>query len=123
MLPLVGIPPTIEVGLAPYRKIFCRTPGFEQVSRYISGLILSPNKTLPGIYGQQVWPEGEGVSRRAMQAAVFEAGWDSEGLLPCHRAVVAADHRGRGREVIGLDWTFAHHERGEQSFGVKRAYD
>lgn len=60
MLPLVGIPPTIEVGLAPYRKIFCRTQGFEQVSRYISGLILSPNKTLQGIYGQQVWLEGEG---------------------------------------------------------------
>jgi hypothetical protein len=113
----------IEIGLAPYREIFCRTEGFEPVSRYVSGLILSPNKTLQGIYGQQVWPEGEGVSRRAMHAAVFEAGWDSEGLMPCHRAVVAAEHRGRGREVIGLDWTFAHHERGEQIFGVKRAWD
>lgn len=123
MLPLVGILPTIEVGLAPYREIFCRTEGFEHVSRYGTGLMLSPNKTLQGIYGQQVWPVGEMVSRRAMHAAVFEAGWDSEGLLPCHRAVVAADHRGQGREVIGLDWTFAHHERGEQIFGVKRAYD
>src|SRR5512144_2754222 len=123
MLPLVGILPTIEVGLAPYRELFCRAAGFEHVSRYVTGLILSPNKTLQGIYGQQVWSEDAGGSRRAMHAAVFEAGWDSAGLMPCHRAVVAAEHRGRGREVIGLDWTFVHHGRGEQICGVKRAYD
>lgn len=55
---------------------------FEHVSRYITGLLLSPNKTLQGIHGQQVWPETADVSRRAMHAGVFEAGWDSEGLLP-----------------------------------------
>ena len=46
MLPLVGIPPTIEVGLAPYRGRFCRTDGFEHVSCYVMGLILSSNKTV-----------------------------------------------------------------------------
>ena len=39
------------------------------------------------------------------------------------RAVVAADHRGCGREVISLDWTQAHHERGPQIYGVKEAFD
>ena len=37
-----------------------------------------------------------------------------------HRAVVSRDHRGRGREVIGVDWTQAHHERGPRIYGVKR---
>ena len=25
--------------------------------------------------------------------------------------------------MIGIDWTFAHHERGKEIFGVKKAYD
>ena len=121
MLPLVGVPPTIASLLSEYRDIFCREEGFAHVSRYVSGLLLSGNKTLQGIYGNQVFLKP--VSRRAMHEAVFEAGWDSEGLMPRHRALVAPQHRDRGREVIGLDWTFAHHEKGSKIFGVKRAYD
>lgn len=122
MLPLTGVPQTIAERFAPYRDLFCRAAGFEHVSRYLTGLLLSENKTLQAIYAQGV-DGGERVSRRAMHAAVFEAGWDSAGLMKQHRAVIAPEHRGRGREVIGLDWTIAHHERGEKIFGVKRAYD
>jgi hypothetical protein len=106
-----------------YREVFCRDEGFEHVSRYVSGLVLSPNKTLQGIYAQQVWPEGREVTRRAMHAAVFEAGWSSAALMQRHREVIAQEHRGRGREVIGVDWTLAHHDRGPQIYGVKKAYD
>lgn len=81
MLPLVGVPPTIAAGIKNYREVFCREAGFEHVSRYVSGLVLSPNKTLQGIYAQQVLPDGEEVSRRAMHAAVFEAGWGPEALM------------------------------------------
>lgn len=123
LLPLVGVPAVVKDGLEPYREVFCREAGFEHVSRYVTGLLLSPNKTLQGIYAQQVWPDKPGVSRRAMHAAVFEAGWDSEGLLPRHRAVVAAEHRGRGLEVMGLDWTYVHHDRGPTIYATKRAYD
>jgi hypothetical protein len=123
MLPLVGAPPTIAAGMKKYREVFCRDEGFDHVSRYVSGLVLCENKTLQGIYAEQVWPEGEGVTRRAMHAAVFEAGWSSEELMKEHRAEVARDHRGRGREVIGVDWTQAHHERGPRIYGVKEAYD
>ena len=55
MLPLVGVPPLVKAGLAPYRDLFCREAGFEHVGRYITGLLLSPQKTLQGIYGQQVY--------------------------------------------------------------------
>src|SRR5262245_49717499 len=51
-----------------------------------------------------------------MHAAVFEARWSSEELMVKHRALVAADHRGGGgREIIALDWTLSHHERGTQN--------
>src|SRR5919201_5049030 len=123
MLPIIGGPETIRQGLAPYRPLFCREGGFEHVSRYVTGLILSPNKTLQGIYDLQVWGTDEKPSRRAMHEAVFEAGWDADALLPLHRQVVAPAHRGRGREVISLDWTYAHHERGPQIWGVKKAWD
>lgn len=42
--------------------------------------------------------------------------------MKAHRAEVARGHRGRGREVIGVDWTQAHHERGPRIYGVKEAY-
>ncbi len=123
MFPLVGIPPTVSTFLSQYRKIFCRREGFDHICRYLTGLLLSANKTLEGIHAQQIWEEGKGTKRRAMHAAIFEAGWDSPGLMPHHRKIVAPDHRGRGREIISIDWTFSHHERGEEIFGVKRGYD
>ena len=105
MLPIVEVPETIRQGLVKYRTLFCRDAGFEHVSRYITGLILSPNKTLQGIHALQVWEAAPGPSRRAMHEAVFEAGWAAETLMPHHRRVIAPEHRGRGREVLSLDWT------------------
>ena len=75
MLPIIEVPQTIASGMEKYRDVFCREEGFEHVSRYVTGLIISPNKTLQGIYDLQVW-EGDPPSRRAMHEAVFEAGWE-----------------------------------------------
>jgi hypothetical protein len=72
----------------------------------VSGLIRSPKNTLPGMY-----------------AAVFEAGWSSAALMQRHRAVMAREHRGRGRDVIGVDWTLVPHDRGPHIYGVKKASD
>jgi hypothetical protein len=88
----------------------------------VAGLLVSPNKTLQGIYANQVW-EGDKPSRRAMHEAVFEAGWEVDELLPRHRAGIAPEHRNRGREVISLDWTLVHHERGPQIYGTTKSYD
>jgi hypothetical protein len=122
MLPMVGVPDTIRKGLRPYRDLFRRAEGFEHVSRYVTGLIVSPNKTLQGIYANQVW-EADKPSRRVMHEAVFEAGWDAEELLPRHRRVIAPEHQKRGREVISLDWTLVHHERGPHIYGTTKSYD
>ena len=54
---------------------------------------------------------------------MFESSWGSEALIQQHRAVMAPDHRGRGREVISLDWTFAHHDGGPEIYGVDKSYD
>jgi len=122
MLPMVGVPETIRKGLRPYRDLFRRAEGFEYVSRYVTGLIVSPNKTLQGIYAQQVWEEYK-PTRRTMHEAVFEAGWEAEELLPRHRTLIAPEHRGRGREVISLDWTLVHHDRGPHIYGTAKSYD
>ena len=122
MLPMVGVPETIRKGLQPYRELFRRAEGFEYVSRYVAGLIVSPNKTLQGIYANQVW-EDHKPTRRTMHEAVFEAGWEAEELLPRHRTLIAPEHRGRGREVISLDWTVVHHERGPHIYGTTKSYD
>lgn len=123
MVPFVGVPQTITQGLSAYREVFCRNEGFEHVSRYISGLLLSENKTLQAIHAQQVDVEGEASRRRAMHAAVFEAGWESDELMAQHRAIVGKQHQGGGRASISLDWTLSHHEDGFEIYGVKRSYD
>jgi hypothetical protein len=147
MWPLVGIPQTIGQGLNTYRSVCFRDAGFAHLSRYVTGLLLSPDKTLPGIYSQWVFPEGESVSRRAMHEAVFEAGWDREALMVQHRRAVAQrsqglgrqvigfaeaarhsgpgppESQGLGRQVIGFAWIFAHHERSRRIYGVKRSFD
>jgi len=102
--------------------LFRRDEGFEYVRRYVTGWLGSPNKTLQGIYANQVWPEKK-PSRRARHEAGFEADWNAEELLPCHRALIAPEHRKRGREVISLDWTLGHHERGPEIYGVPKSYD
>ena len=86
MLPILEVPETN--GMTKYRDVFCRSEGFEHVSRYVTGLVISPNKTLGGIYNLQVW-DGDKPSRRAMHEAVFEAGWDSDEFIRQHRAEVA----------------------------------
>ena len=121
--PLAGITPTIQTFMASYREVFCRAAGFEHVSRYVSGLLLSANKTLQGIYDQIVWPAGKPVSRRAMHEAVFEAGWNREALMSRHRETIAPHYRGRGRAVVSLDWTFAYHPYSQKIYGAKEAYD
>jgi hypothetical protein len=122
MLPIVDVPETISEYMKGYRDIFCRGAGFDHVCRYIAGLILSPNKTLQGIHDHQVW-DGCKLSRRSMHEAVFESGWDSVDFMKRHREVVSGDHQSRGREVIVLDWTLGHHDRGPCIYGVKKSYD
>src|SRR5512134_3774164 len=122
MLPITCVPETLAKGMASFRKIFRRAEGFEHICRFITGLIISPNKTLQGIYDAQVW-DREAPSRRAMPEAVFESGWDSAAFIEQQRAEVAQAYRGRGRQVLSLEWTLAHHERGPEIHGVIKAYD
>jgi hypothetical protein len=122
MLPVVGVPTTVQRQMRPYRDLFRRSEGFEYVSRYVTGLLVSPNKTSQGIYAAQVW-EGNKPGYRAMHEAVFEAGWDAEELLLRHRELIAPEHRRRGCEVISLDWTLVHHERGPHIYGTTKSYD
>ena len=60
---------------------------------------------------------------RTMHEAVFEAGGEAEELLPRHRRLIAPEHRNRGREVISLDWTLVHPERGPHIYGVTKSDD
>ena len=122
MLPIIRVPEILAKGMESFRKIFCRAEGFEHICRFITGLILSPNKTLQGIYDLQVW-EGEGPSRRAMHEAVFESGWDGAAFIQQHRGEVAQAYQGRGRQVVWLDWTLAHHGRGPKIQAVTKSYD
>lgn len=124
MLPIVSIPASIEEALRSYRTIFSREEGFAWVSRYLTGLLVSPNKTVQGIYDLLVWPDSEHApSRRAMHASLFETGWSSDALIGHHRQEVGHLYRAGGRSGLSLDWTFSHHDRGPEIYGIKKQYD
>ena len=71
MLPFVECRRLSRRAWLPYRDLFCRDEGFTHISRYITGRILSPNKTVQRIYDLQVW-DAESPSRRAMHASLRE---------------------------------------------------
>jgi|SRR5262245_11870239 len=72
MVLMTGVPPTIANGMQNYHDVFFREAGYEHVSRYVSGLVLSKNKTLQAIHAQQVWPEGKEVSRSFYPLFLFD---------------------------------------------------
>ena len=93
MIPIIKVPKSNAKNLEKYREIFKRKKGFETVSRFITGLIISPNKTLEGIHAQQYWEKGEEIKRRGMHHAVFEAEWKSEEIMSKHREIIASEHK------------------------------
>ena len=119
MLPIIEVTQTIASEMIRYQDAFCREEDFKHVCRYVTGLVISPSKTLQGIYDLQVW-QGDPPSRRAMHDVVFEAGWDSGKFIRKRRTKVTVSHPGRDKEIIDLDWTFSHHDRGPQIYTSRR---
>ena len=72
MLPIIEVPKTIALGMENYRDVFCRDKGFDYVSRYVTGLIISPNKTLQGIYDLQVWDRTWGISVKMANSGLIK---------------------------------------------------
>ena len=54
MLPLVGIPRSIEEELREYRGNFKKEAGYKHIRRYLLGLLANENKTLQGIHDLSV---------------------------------------------------------------------
>lgn len=75
MLPIVEVPESIRIGMQAYRDVFCRDEGFEHISRYVTGLIISPNKTLQGIHDVQSLPPRNRGSMRASATSIARATW------------------------------------------------
>jgi hypothetical protein len=124
MFALYGIPKSVKIFLSNYRSLFSRDEGFGHVSRYITGLLISPNKTVQGIYDHLVFGEDEKrSSRRSMHESLFEDRRGSDSLISHHRKIVSRDYRQPGRKVLILDWTLCHHLRGPCIFGVKKRLD
>ena len=97
MCPIV-VPNFIKNKMSEYRNVFCKDSGFEHILNYITGLILSPNKTLQGIYNSIISFDKKS-SRRAMHESIFESpSWDDKELMKQHRKVISKDHNKKGKK-------------------------
>ena len=105
MCPII-VPESVKAFMKGYREVFCKDAGFNHICDYITGLIISSNKTLQGIYNLSVLGRAQS-SRRAMHKSVFESqGWNIDTLMKKHREIVSKDHCKRGKKrsnQFGLD--------------------
>lgn len=92
MLPLIGLPYTIKQGFEPEKGVFPRPSEYRHVSHYLTGLLLSPNKTRQGIHSQFVFEDEAASRRRVMQEAVMAGQWTPENMMSQHRQVVGQRH-------------------------------
>ena len=53
----------------------------------------------------------------------LKRGGTPKNYCPAIGRLIAPEHRRRGREVISLDWTLVHHERGPHIYGTTKSYD
>ena len=84
-------------------EVYGQAEGFEPGARSGTGLSLRTKQTRPGLAEAHGWPGGP-PRRRARHAAVLDAGGAAAHGRHRHRALVAPDQQGRGREGLSVDW-------------------
>ena len=124
MLPILKVPDVIHEKFKKYKHLFPKKSQFRNVGYYITNLLINTNKTLQGAYYSIIFLGGERFTRRAMHESVFNSNWTEAQLMPEHRKIIRHEHQGQfGMEVISLDWTVLHHDKGPCIYGNKMSYD
>jgi hypothetical protein len=120
IVPIVAIPPSIEIGLAPYRDLFPRIETYQHIKEYCTGLVVLEKPSINRLAACLV----EGPAQSSINKALTQSPWSEEMVNQRRLEGIQPYHRGQGLRIGIIDSTFSHHPRGEKKiYGVYRYWD
>jgi hypothetical protein len=120
VVPIVAIPPSIEIGLAPYRDLFPRSETYQHIMEYCTGLVILDKPSINRLAGCLVG----GPVQSSINKAITRSPWSGEAVNERRLEQIQKHHRGKGLSIGIIDSTFSHHPRGEKKiYGVYRYWD
>jgi len=106
MLPVLGYPSVVNLGLSAFRKVFSR-PQLRHFGRYVTGLMVCTNRTVQGIndifFGHP--------DQSALNNFLTDSPWDDEELTRVGYGFVkiGLEERRLGGGIFIIDDTISHH--------------
>ena len=120
VVPIVAIPPSIEIGLAPYRDLFPRIATYPHIKEYCTGLVVLEKPSINRLAACLV----EGPAQSSIKKALTRSPWSGDAVNERRLEQIKKPHRGKGLTIGIIDSTFSHHPRGEEKiYGVYRYWD
>ena len=120
IVPIVAIPPRIELGLAPYRDLFPRLETYQHIKEYGTGLVVLEKPSINRLAACLV----DGLAQSSINKALTRSPWSGDAVNERRLERIKPYHRGKGLTIGIIDSTFSHHPRGEKKiYGVYRYWD
>jgi len=120
IIPIVGIPESIEEGLRPYRDLFSRIESYEHIKEYCTGLVVLEKPSINRLAQCMVG----GSSQSSINKAITMSPWSREEVNGRRLELIGGYHKSKGLTIGILDSTFNHHPRGkEKIYGVYKYWD
>jgi hypothetical protein len=95
IVPIVAIPPSIEMGLAPYRDLFPRIETYQHIKEYCTGLVVLEKPSINRLAACLV----EGPAQSSINKALTQSPWSEEMVNQRRLEGIQPYHRGQGLRV------------------------
>lgn len=120
LVPIMGIPESIEEGLRPYQDLFPRSETYEHIKEYCTGMVVLEKPSINRLSQCLVG----GPSQSSINKAITMSPWSREGVKERRLELIRVYHKSKGLTVGILDSTLSHHPRGkEKIYGVYKYWD
>ncbi len=110
IVPIVAIPPRIELGLAPYRDLFPRLETYQHIKEYGTGLVVLEKPSINRLAACLV----DGPAQSSINKALTGSPWSGDTVNERRLERIKPYHRGKGLTIGIIDSTFSPHPRGEK---------
>jgi SRSO17 transposase len=103
-VPIVAIPPSIEIGLAPYRDLFPRIETYQHIKEYCTGLVVLEKPSINRLAACLV----DGPAQSSINKALTRSPWSGEAVNQRRLERIQRHPQGKGLRIGIIDSTFSH---------------
>src|ERR671915_756297 len=108
IVPIVAIPPSIEVGLAPYRDLFPRLETYQHIKEYCTGLVVLEKPSINRLAACLV----DGPVPSSINKALTRSPWSGDAVNERRVGGNKPYPRGKGVTIGIFDSTFSNYPPG-----------